>query len=220
MPFVPFSLIHITIIVGGILILLAVMYYAKNKATAHTYKRDVMIYTLLMAGIYFLLTITKLLQKEWTIQGNLPLHLCDISAWTLVYALWSKNNLAFQAGYYWGVLGALLAFLLPNITKVDWYMIPFFVWHVLLAAAPLYYIFTQKQYPTQKGLWQTAGLTLALGLVIKMINAALDSNYMFVSKRIDAMTWVGLPDYPYYLFMLFPVVIGLYYIFWLPFGKK
>ncbi len=217
--FIPFSALHFIIIAGGVILTLLTAWYAKNRASEVTYKRDANIFMLLMAGIYALLTVTKIIQGEWTITGNLPLHLCDISAWTLVYALYTKQKWAFEAGYFWGMSGALLAFGVPNVTSIDWYLIPFFTWHALLAAAPIYYMLTQKTYPTHRGLWNTIGLTIIVGLLVKGINHCLSSNYMFVNEKIPAMNLLGFPEYPAYIFLLIPIMIVLFYIFWLPFGS-
>jgi hypothetical integral membrane protein (TIGR02206 family) len=218
--FIPFSILHGNIVLGGIALIVLTAWYAKNHANENTYKRDTFIFLLLMSGIYLLLTITKIIQKEWTLQGNLPLHLCDISAWTLVYALFTKKKWAFEAGYFWGMSGALLAFGVPNIETVDWYLIPFFVWHAFLAAAPIYFMLTQHTHPTHRGLWNTVGLTIIVGLVIKGINHWLGSNYMFVNEKIPAMNLIGFPEYPIYIFLLIPIMIALFYVFWLPFARR
>jgi hypothetical integral membrane protein (TIGR02206 family) len=217
-PFIPFSALHGNISLAGIAMILLVAWYAKKHATPRSYPRDAHLFMLLMAGIYALLTITKILQHEWTIQGNLPLHLCDISAWTLVYALYTKNNRAFQAGYFWGMTGALLAFGSPNVQTIDWYLIPFFTWHALLAAAPIYFMLTQKTYPTHRGLWQTIAMTILLAFVVMGFNHLIGSNYMFVNRKIDAMNPLGFPEYPTYLLYLIPIMIVLFYLFYLPFA--
>lgn len=218
--FEPFSTLHLIIVAGGIILVVLAAKYAKYVNSDKQYRRDANIFLLLMVGIYLLLTVTKMMQGEWTLQGNLPLHLCDISAWTLVYALLSKKQWAFEAGYFWGMAGALLAFAVPNIQTVDWYMIPFFVWHALLAAAPIYYIITKKTFPSHRGLWRSVGLTIIVGLIVKAINHWLGSNYMFVNEKIPAMNLLGFPDYPTYIFILIPIMVALFYLFWLPFRKK
>lgn len=218
--FIPFSTLHLLIVAGGIFLVFLTAQYAKKVQTEKHFRRDANIFLFLMLGIYLLLTITKIMQREWTLQGNLPLHLCDISAWTLVYAFFSKKRWAFEAGYFWGMAGALLAFAVPNIQTVDWYLIPFFVWHALLAAAPIYYIIVEKTFPSHQGLWRSIGLTVIAGFVVMGINHWLGSNYMFVNEKIPAMNLLGFPEYPFYLFILVPVMIALFYLFWLPFKSR
>ncbi|MFZ4542476.1 MAG: TIGR02206 family membrane protein [Saprospiraceae bacterium] len=216
-PFVLFSEFHGYVVLTGILLVVLTDWYARKVATPKTYARDVRIFAWTMAFIYVFLSVFKVIQNEWSLQSNLPFHLCDISAWTLVYALLKKNKIAFELGYFWGISGALLAFCLPTVTNIDWYIFPFFGWHVLLAAAPIYYIQTQKVHPTHRGLWMSVGLTIVTGLIMMLINYLLDSNYMFVSKKIEPMNYIGLPEYPLYLFILAPVMIALFYLFWTPF---
>lgn len=218
MVFQVFSSLHLVIILSAVGLIVFTRWYAKRAFPEH-YQRDSHVFTVLMFGIYILLTVTKLIQKEWTVQGNLPLHLCDISAWTLVYALYRRNNIAFEAGYYWGFTGALLAFLVPTVTKVDWYLIPFFVWHALLAAMPIYYMYANKAYPTMNGLWRTVRLTIGLGVFIKCINHFIGylsgkaSNYMFLNEKIDSMSQLGLPDYPFYLLYMIPIMVFVFLVF-------
>jgi hypothetical integral membrane protein (TIGR02206 family) len=214
--FVPFSNLHLLIIAGGIVLNIAIVWYAKNRAKVVDYQRDTNLFLWLMLGIYLFLTLTKIIQGEWTVQGNLPLHLCDISAWTLVYALMRKQDEAYEAGYFWGLIGALLAFGVPNVTQVNWYLIPFFVWHALLVAMPLYYMHTQKKYPTYRGLWKTVGITIVLGLLVMGANSLLGSNYMFVNEKIPSMDMLGLPDYPMYLLYLVPMMILFFHVLYLP----
>ena len=216
-PFVLFSSLHGLIVMVGLLFLVATYWYARKKATESTYRRDVRLFAGTMAAVYFFLSVFKISQNEWSVQSNLPLHLCDISAWTLVYALYFKNKTAFELGYFWGMSGALLAFGLPTVTQIDWYLVPFFGWHILLAAAPIYYIQTQKAQPTQRGLWVSVLLTLVTGLMMMLVNKLLDSNYMFVSRKIEAMNHIGFPEHPQYLFVLLPIMILLFYVFWIPF---
>ncbi|MEK0420967.1 MAG: hypothetical protein RLZZ161_818 [Bacteroidota bacterium] len=215
-PFVLFSEFHGLVVLAAILLLILTDWYARKKANNDTYRRDVRIFGWTMATIYLFLNVIKIMQDDWSFRTNLPFHLCDISAWTLVFALIRKNKVAFELGYFWGMSGALLAFCLPNVTAIDWYLIPFFGWHILLAAAPIYYIQTQKVHPTHRGLWISVVITLLAGLIMMLVNKLLDSNYMFVSKKIDAMNHIGFPDYPLYLLVLTPVMIVLFYAFWLP----
>lgn len=219
-PFVLFSEFHGLIVLGGLLLLVLIDWYSRKMATEKTYRRDVSIFGWTMAAIYLFLTIFKISQHEWSVQSNLPFHLCDISAWTLVYALSTKNKTAFELGYFWGMSGALLAFCLPTVTNIDWYLIPFFGWHILLAAAPIYYIQTQKIHPTHRGLWTSVFLTVLAALLMMLINRVLDSNYMFVSKKIAPMEHIGLPEYPLYIFVLIPVMIVLFYALWIPFPYR
>ena len=219
-PFVLFSEFHGIIVLSGLLLLVLTDWYARKRATQETYNRDVKMFGWTMAIIYLFLSVFKIVQNQWSVQSNLPFHLCDISAWTLVYALYYRNKIAFELGYFWGMSGALLAFCLPTVTQIDWYLIPFFGWHFLLAAAPIYYLQTQKVHPTHRGLWISVLLTILTGLTMMLINKLLDSNYMFVSKKIEPMSQIGFPEYPLYLFILLPIMIALFYVFWLPFPYR
>ncbi|MEY4903910.1 MAG: hypothetical protein RLZZ292_1725 [Bacteroidota bacterium] len=215
-----FSALHGYAVLGGIAFVIGIYFLAKTLNNPVEKRRDAKLYILLIIAIYLLLTITKVVQKEWSMAWNLPLHLCDISAWVLGYALYSRNQTAFQLGYYWGAAGALFGFGTPSIQFVDWYMIPFFFWHALLLAAPVYLMVTEGFRPSHKGVFLAWIWVCLIGVVLLGVNYFLGGNYMYVSQRIPPMEMMGLPEWPTYLVYLIPLMLVLFYLFWLPFAKR
>lgn len=213
-PFVHYGSLHGAITLAGLLLIVGIYRYAGTPLAMARKKRDAWVFFGVMLGIYLFLTVSKIMAGAWTIQGNLPLHLCDISAWTLIYALFSRRRWAMEAGYYWGLTGGLLAFGVPNVTVIDAYLVPFFLWHALLTAIPLYQMQQENYCPSHGGIYRTMAITVAIALVVMVINPLLGSNYMFLSEKIPAMDAIGLPDYPYYLPLTVPLGIAIWYVWW------
>jgi hypothetical integral membrane protein (TIGR02206 family) len=214
-PFILYGSIHGMACIIACLLIIGVYRYAGLVHTPQQRRRSSRLFLGIMASIYALLTAAKIAANAWTWQGNLPLHLCDISAWTMIYALFSKRKWAFEAGYYWGLTGGVLAFAVPNVSTLDAYLIPFFGWHALLVAIPLYQIRTDALAPTHIGIYRTMAITIALALPVMYLNSLLRSNYMFLNEKIAPMSLLGFPEHPYYLFLLIPIGLALWYLWWL-----
>ncbi len=215
-----FSALHGYAVLCGIAIVVGIYLLAKSLKNPVEKRRDAKIYVAVIIAIYLILTITKVVQHEWSIAWNLPLHLCDISAWVLAYALYSRNQTAFQLGYYWGAVGALFGFATPSIQFIDWYLIPFFFWHALLLAAPVYLMVAEGFRPNHKGVYQAWAWVCVIGLGMLGVNYFLGGNYMYVSQRIAPMEMLGFPEWPTYLSRLIPLALLLFYVLWLPFAFK
>jgi hypothetical integral membrane protein (TIGR02206 family) len=213
-PFQLFDHNHLLAIVACFLGLIAVVFYAKKQQAIQHRKRDVWIFTIVFILIEMALITSKVIQKEWSIQYNLPLHLCDFSAFTIIYALHTRSRKAFELGYYWGCVGGLMAIATPNIQTIDWYFVPFFVWHLFLIAGPFYQMLVDNFHLTYKSIYTTMATTLVLASTMMLFNRWLGSNYMFVSEKISSFDALGLPDYPYYLPYLGLIALAMFHVFW------
>ena len=54
----------------------------------------------------------------WTIQTNLPFHLCSIFVWLCAVMLITKNYQIYEVAYFLGVGGALQAIITPDANKI------------------------------------------------------------------------------------------------------
>lgn len=211
MPFILFSWVHFVAVFASGALIYGFLRRAQTFTTPTEKQRGAWLLVAALGCIYVLLTVTKLQDGTWSVQGNLPLHLCDISAWTLAYALLRRSFAAFEAGYYWGLTGGFLAFATPEVHFVDAFMVPFFLWHAILIAAPLYLMHTEGFRPRHRGIFNVWGLSFLLALPMFAINAFLGSNYMFLAAKPLAANVLPLPDPPYHIAIF---AIGLILVFY------
>ncbi len=209
-----FSPLHLSAIAICILAMLWLVFYLRKGRGASNRRRDIMVFTIVFLLIEVALVSSKIANGDWSAQYNLPLHLCDISAITILVALFTRSKQAFEMGWYWGFVGGSAAILMPNLQFVDGYFIPFFVWHLFLIAGPVYQLLTDGFTLTYKGIYHVLGMTVLLGSIIYLINCQLGSNYMFVNAKISAFDAIGLPEHPYYLPYLLLIAAVLYHLAW------
>ena len=79
----------------------------------------------------------------WDVAEDLPLHMCGISFFTSTYALYSKNQTAFELSYFWGLAGAFQAIITPDPTRfvMDVSLFWNFLSHGLIILNVLWFIF-------------------------------------------------------------------------------
>jgi hypothetical integral membrane protein (TIGR02206 family) len=209
-----FSPLHLFVIATCLLAMLWLVVYLQKGRGVSNRRRDIMIFTIVFLLIELALVSSKIATGDWSARYNLPLHLCDISAITILIALHTRSKPAFEMGWYWGFVGGLMAILMPNLQFVDGYFIPFFVWHLFLIAGPVYQLMTDGFTLTYGSIYRVLGATVLLGCVMHALNRHLGSNYMFVNEKIGPFEAIGLPDFPYYLPYLLLMAGALYHLAW------
>jgi hypothetical integral membrane protein (TIGR02206 family) len=171
---------------------------------------------LLLIQLFFIYTKWKV---GMGFKDILPLHLCDFSALLLTYMLLTEDYRGFQQGYYWGMAGGVMALLMPELEKDDWYVVPFFLWHIFVVIAPFYLVFTKGLRPTHAGIFQTAKWTVALSIFVALVNWLVGANFMFLCEA--PMAVAGLfPPFPWHNPLTLFLGIIIFYAFYFPFAKK
>ena len=117
--------------------------------------------------------------------------------------------------YFWGFVGGMMGILLANLQFIDWYFVPFFVWHLFLIAGPVYQLFTDDFEIPYKNIYKAIFATILLASAMHFFNAWLGSNYMFVNEKISSFDALGLPEYPMYLPYLALMMLAMYHLVWL-----
>ncbi len=134
------------------------------------------------------------LSGEGDLRYSLPLQLCDVSVILGAPMLVSGSRKLFDIVYFSGLAGATIALLTPEL----WYDFPhfrywnYFVIHAAIIYAPLYLVLAHGYRPTWRSLLRFMIFINIFGILLLMVNAALDSNYMFISQDTLNPTPVNL----------------------------
>jgi hypothetical integral membrane protein (TIGR02206 family) len=150
----------------------------------------------------------------------LPLNLCDWAAASLILALVTKNQLAYELGYFWGLGGSLQGLITPAIAQgfPDPEFLFFFVNHAGNITALLYLSLTgMRPYPGS--LLRVGAATMAYAVIAGFSDYLLGLNYGFLAEKPGTKSLLDLlSPWPWYIPEM--VAIGLlsllvYYIpFW------
>ena len=170
--------------------------------------------------------LIDLINGNWWLHEDLPLHLCSISNIILCVILFiPKNNKLFEFLFYCGFLGGLMAILTPQINYYNggvFMYLEYYISHGIIILFPLY-MFYHLEMKLSKFSWLKTFFILNILMVIIMpINYLIGSgsNYMYLaeSPKIDNPLVFG--DWPYYILNWEIIVLILFYFTYLIFTRK
>ena len=229
-PFVMFGTIHLISLALIFLIVLGLPYTVNRSSNLDQDKVGRIIAYLLIA--HALMSPYKdlfILENPYHWKEVLPLHMCDFSEIILAWFLLGGPKILFNIAYYWGIAGATMALLTPDLTIAgDLDYIFFFVGHGLIVAAVFYAILALGNLPTLKETHQVMVITVFVLLpIIYIINLILGdfpggtTNYWYLMARPDGDSLLNLfPDPPYHIFPALLLTVSIFYLIYLPIGIK
>jgi len=161
-------------------------------------------------------------QRGWLDIGNaLPLNLCDWALTALVIALLTKNQFAYELGYFWGLGGTLQGMITPDVAYdfPDPQFLFFFVEHGGIIAALLYLTLGTALRPRPVSLAHVAAATLFYAATAGVADWLLGTNYGFLRAKPPGTTLLSfLSPWPWYIPELVAAGILSLTIYYLPFA--
>ena len=155
----------------------------------------------------------------WAVEADLGLHLCSVMSWITVYGLWTRRPWALRLMYFFGVAGAVQAVLTPDVIHGMWHYTFFetMLSHGLLVMAGIWAVTVEGYRPTARDPWLLLGVLNLYAVVMYPLNRLLGSNYLYVvDKPPTASILDYFPDWPWYLLLLQPVAVALFFALYLP----
>ena len=219
-PFVLFGPAHLTALALSVAVPLLLALWTRAKPLRDRGVR-ILFAALLIAG--WVGWYAMLWARGWLAPGNaLPLNLCDWAQAALIVALLSRNQRAYELGYFWGLGGTLQGVITPDVPSgfPDLQFLLFMVDHAGLIAALLYLTWGTRMRPTVSSLPRVILATLFYVAIAGLADYALGTNYGFLRGKgdhVSLLTW--LAPWPWYIGELIAiglVSVAVYYApFWL-----
>lgn len=219
-PFILFGPAHLIALALGVAVpLLLALWVRRSRARDHGVR--LLLAALLAAG--WLGWYAMLWARGWLAAGNaLPLNLCDWAQAALIVALLSRNQRAYELGYFWGLGGTLQGVITPDLPSgfPDLQFLLFMLDHAGLIAVVLYLTWGSGMRPVASSLPRVILASLFYVAIAGIADYMLGTNYGFLRDKgdhVSLLTW--LAPWPWYIGEL--VAIGLmsvaiYYApFWL-----
>ena len=167
-------------------------------------------------NVVFILIAVTLLQEllhyffkinlnKFDIAQDLSLHMCGISVFISCYALYTKNQAAFELSFFWGLAGALQAILTPDPTRFHFgYISTFwsFLSHGIIIMNVFWLIFVDNMRCRKNSLLNTILFTNGAIFIICIINSTIcnGANYWFICEKPSGDSPFLIGEWPYYLF--------------------
>ena len=218
-PFNLFGLQHLIVLFIAASIIFGVSFFFRNKDESKQFTAGVSIAVLLIVHEIEQIFNTFTFNLAW--QEAVPLHMCDLSAFAIAYYLWKREKIFFNCAFFWGIGGATMALLTPDVDFAypNAVFLPFFYGHTLILLGVFFSVIALKQRPYLQDVHNVIGISLVLMVIIFFANYLLGdgANFWYLNDKPDNATIMNLfPEPPYHILVTIPVAIALFYIIYLP----
>ena len=153
------------------------------------------------------------------VQSYLPLHICGVALFVVVFALLRRNQILYEIGYFWGIVGTLNAVITPQlgIGFPHYRFFQYFIVHGGIVVSVLFATWGLRMRPTLKGLLRSFLLANFYMVVIAGVNLLLKSNYMFICEPPYTKSPFFFAPWPWYIPILDGVAFILFFLVYSPF---
>lgn len=153
---------------------------------------------------------------SWSVENNLPLHLCGISSFLSIAVLWRFNDAIAHVLYYWGLTGGLHALLTPQIDLGvhGFFYYAYFISHGGMLFACLNSIIHQGFKPEKNSWLKVFLITQFVALAVGILNWAFGSNYMYLSSPPLVNNPLIMGDWPWYILVFEGLALAHFFLFY------
>ena len=138
---------------------------------------------------------------SFEITQHLPIHLCSLAVFCSSYALLTKNQIAFELSFYWGLTGTLQALFTPSPERPFPHLefIMFFFSHSLVVLIVIWMIFIIRMKIGKYSWIRAFIVTNIIALIIGLLNLILGANYLFLCKKPPVNHILLVGDEPFHI---------------------
>lgn len=161
----------------------------------------------------------RLLLGDWRLDADLPLNLCPISAFGLVFALIGKRERLFEVLYFWVLAACAQALLTPELREAyPHYMFwRFWVLHAGLVTTVVYAVAVLGWVPRPVGILRAFGWGVAYLAAVSALNPVLGTNYAFTQRKpLNPTILDALGPHPWYLVAMALAGLACFAVVYLP----
>jgi len=177
-------------------------------------------FLILMTTLHVLWVVDN---RPYSVWEFIPLHLCDLSIFLALYALWTKRRLAAELLYFWTCSGTLLAMVLPAIDR-GFPSLRFFIYFSLhggVVVVAVVLVYGMALRPDRRSPLRAFGLTLIYMLIVAVVDLATGQNYLFLAHKPPEETLLDyMGPWPVYIVVGLSTGLGLFYLLNWPFRNR
>ena len=224
-PFILFGTTHIVTIIAITLISIFLPLIYKTKSE---YQKSIM--TKAIAFVIFCHVIISpykdlyLLENPYNWREVLPFHMCDLSEIFLIFFLLGGPSILYKCAFFWGLAGATMAIITPDIEFLDLDYAFFMVGHGMIIIGIMYATVALDNRPYAKDIVTVSLITALILLPITyLINYILGepANFWYLmQKPAGASLMDAFPEPPYHLLVTTPLAILMFCLIYIPYYVK
>ena len=224
-PFELFGSVHLITIVVIIAVTVLLPKFYKNKSEDQKSVMSKIIATVI--ALHVIISPYKdlyILANPYDWRETIPLHMCDLSEIFLIWFLLGGPRILYLCAFFWGLAGASMAILTPDISHHDLDYIFFMVGHGMILVGIMYATISLGNRPYAKDILKVSAITALILLpIVYVINLLLGepANFWYLMDRpAGASLMDQFPDPPLHLLYTTPIAIALFYLIYLPYFIK
>ena len=224
-PFILFGNIHIVTmaIIGLVAVFLPLV--CKNQSTSNkSLISKVIAFIILSHVIISPYKDLYLLQNPYNWREILPIHMCDLSEIFLAAFLLGGPKILYKCAFFWGLAGASMAIITPDIPVIDLDYAFFMIGHGMIVIGIMYATISLGNRPYAKDILTVSAITAFVLLpIVYLINLILGepANYWYlIAKPAGASLMDAFPEPPLHLLITTPLAIAMFYLIYIPYAIK
>ena len=224
-PFILFGTTHIVTIIAITLVSIFLPLIYKTKSE---YQKSIM--TKAIAFVIFCHVIISpykdlyLLDNPYNWREVLPFHMCDLSEIFLIFFLLGGPSILYKCAFFWGLAGATMAIITPDIEFLDLDYAFFMIGHGMIIIGIMYATVALNNRPYAKDIVTVSLITALILLPITyLINYILGepANFWYLmQKPAGASLMDAFPEPPYHLLVITPLAILMFCLVYIPYFVK
>ena len=159
--------------------------------------------------------------NDFDLGDDLPLHICGLSLYLSTYALWKKDQLAFELAYFWGVTAAFNALLTPDPTRFAYGNLDIFshfLSHGLVVLNVIWLVWVQSMRCRKGSFFKTLGISTIAMSIIGVINFIIGNgaNYWFLSQKPVTESPFVQGEWPFYILGVYIAGVVFFAVAYIP----
>lgn len=224
-PFVLFGNIHIItmLVILSVSILLPLIY--KNKSEAqNSVMTKVIAYIIIAHVVISPYKDLFLLENPYNWREVLPFHMCDLSEIFIAWFLLGGPKILYKCAFFWGIGGATMAIITPDISYHDLDYAFFMIGHGMIVLGIMYATIALGNRPYATDILTvsliTACILLPITYIINLLLGEPANFWYLMAKPEGASLMDAFPEPPYHLLVLTPLAIATFFIIYAPYFIK
>ena len=213
---------HFLWLLGGACSTIFWIWLGRRQAHEHGQRRIGLIMSLIPATLWACLSVYMILNANPVDLGLvLPFHVCYFINLLIPVLMWKRSYFLFEIFYFMVMAGCVQALITPDVQYAfpHFMNVRYFTIHICLAQSMLYAIFVFDFRPSWNSLKKSFLWSNIYFAFIIVVNAILDTNFMYLRRKPNAATLLDLfGDWPWYIIGAEFLALALFTLVMLPFA--
>ena len=224
-PFILFGNIHIMtmLVILAISIFLPLIYKSKSEIQKSLMTKMIA-YIVIAHVVISPYKDLFILENPYNWREVLPFHMCDLSEIFLAWFLLGGPKILYKCAFFWGIGGATMAIITPDISYHDLDYAFFMIGHGMIVIGIMYATVALNNRPYAKDILTvsliTACVLLPITYTINLLLGEPANFWYLMAKPAGASLMDAFPEPPYHLLVLTPLAIATFVIIYVPYFIK